>query len=98
MPPVTSRFEEIEFAEETPVEPVNFQIQRRSRKWQPKSKSEIRIIRSDNAPEFGDADARRIYAEFGISHLKTIPLAHEMNGLVERCILTINKVAQGTFP
>ena len=54
---------------------------------------QLNIIRSDRAKEFSGADARSIYAEFGIRHIQTVAHASYMNGFAERAIQTINKIA-----
>jgi hypothetical protein len=53
----------------------------------------IRLVRTDRAPEFATAEARAIYNEFGIRHLRTVAHSSWENGFAERVIQTINKIA-----
>jgi len=53
---------------------------------------EVKIIRSDNAPEITQGRAKEMYDRKYITNIKSVPHEHD-NSLVERVIQTINNIA-----
>ena len=52
----------------------------------------VHIIRSDCARELNSTEAQRIYNNYYIRHLQTVPYTSLMNGKAERAIQTLNKI------